>query len=105
VEGRVSFDTPEGSDAYYAARNRGHQLGAHASRQSSVLRDRAELERSYADAEERFEGVDVPRPEHWGGYTVSPDVVELWIQRDDRLHDRFAYTAVADGWSVVRLAP
>jgi pyridoxamine 5'-phosphate oxidase len=105
VEGSVTLDTSEGSDAYFAARHRGHQLGAHASAQSSVVRDRAELERSYAQAEARFEGAEVPRPEHWGGYTVSPEVVELWIQRDDRMHDRFSYTATADGWSVVRLAP
>ena len=76
-----------------------------ASNQSSVLRDREELEAAVAAAAARFEGKDVVRPSHWGGYLLAASTVELWVQRSDRLHDRFAYTRSADGWDAVRLAP
>jgi pyridoxamine 5'-phosphate oxidase len=105
VEG-IAGELPAGeSDAYFASRDRGHQLGAVASHQSSVLADRAMLERAYADAAARHEGRDVERPERWGGYLLTATDVELWIQRDDRLHDRFAYRRTSDGWTVERLAP
>ena len=98
------MSAPE-SDAYFESRDRGHQLGAVASHQSHVLADRAELEGAYADALARYEGREVPRPERWGGYEIEATDVELWIQRVDRLHDRFAYHRDGTHWSVVRLAP
>lgn len=93
--------------AYHDVRPRGSQLGAWASRQSEVLRDRAELEESYRGVEERFDGVDVPVPAGWGGYLVRPDVVEFWQGRLNRLHDRLVYRRTADGagWVLDRLAP
>ncbi len=105
VDGTVSELAPAASDAYFASRDRGHQLGAVASHQSSVLVDRATLEGAYAEAEARFEGRDVERPERWGGYLLTASDVELWVQRDDRLHDRFAYRREPGGWVVDRLAP
>jgi pyridoxamine 5'-phosphate oxidase len=105
LEGSVLRLDPALSDAYFASRDRGHQLGAVASNQSSVLRDREELEAAVAAAAARFEGKDVVRPSHWGGYLLAASTVELWVQRSDRLHDRFAYTRSADGWDAVRLAP
>jgi pyridoxamine 5'-phosphate oxidase len=105
VEGTVTELAADESDAYFESRDRGHQLGAVASHQSHVLADRAELELAYADAHARFEGREVPRPERWGGYLIEATDVELWIQRADRLHDRFAYRRDGAGWSVVRLAP
>jgi pyridoxamine 5'-phosphate oxidase len=93
------------SDAYFASRDRGHQLGAVASNQSAVLADRGELEDAVAAATARFEGKDVVRPAHWGGYLLAASAVELWLQRSDRLHDRFAYSRGADGWDAARLAP
>jgi pyridoxamine 5'-phosphate oxidase len=105
VEGTVAMLPARESDEYFAHRDRGHQLGAHASAQSSPIEERATLERAYADAELRFEGTDVSRPEHWGGYLLAASAVELWLQREDRLHDRFAYTREPEGWSAVRLAP
>jgi pyridoxamine 5'-phosphate oxidase len=105
VEGTTSELPAAESDAYFASRDRGHQLGAVASHQSSVLTDRAELERAYAAASARFEGHDVERPDRWGGYLLTATFVELWVQREDRLHDRFAYRRSAFGWSVERLAP
>jgi pyridoxamine 5'-phosphate oxidase len=105
VEGTTSELAADESDSYFASRDRGHQLGTVASRQSAVLTDRAELERAYAVAAARFEGRDVDRPDRWGGYLLTATDVELWIQREDRLHDRFAYRRSAFGWSVERLAP
>jgi pyridoxamine 5'-phosphate oxidase len=105
IEGAVSVLDAAASDAYFASRDRGHQLGAHASHQSAPLADRASLQRAYAAAESRFDGSEVPRPDRWGGYLVVPDAIELWVQRPDRLHDRFSYSLEAGAWSAVRLAP
>jgi pyridoxamine 5'-phosphate oxidase len=105
VEGRVERLSAAESDAYFATRERGSQLGAVASPQSAELRDRAELERALDDATARFDGRDVERPAHWGGYLLAAECVELWLGRPDRLHDRFCYRRGDDGWSVVRLAP
>jgi pyridoxamine 5'-phosphate oxidase len=105
LEGSVLRLDPALSDAYFASRDRGHQLGAVASNQSAVLGDREELEAAYAAAEAKYEGREVLRPPHWGGYLLAASTVELWMQRDDRLHDRFAYTRGTDGWDVARLAP
>jgi pyridoxamine 5'-phosphate oxidase len=96
------------SEAYFASRPRGAQLSAWASRQSSVVADRAELERSWDEVEQRFAGGDVPCPPHWGGFRVVPAVVEFWQGRRDRLHDRLVYRrapAEPSGWAIERLAP
>ncbi len=93
------------SDAYFASRPRGSQLGAWASPQSSVLADRAELEQRVVEIDKRFDGVDVPRPAGWGGWTVGFDAVEFWQGRRSRLHDRLRYRRQANGWTIERLAP
>jgi pyridoxamine 5'-phosphate oxidase len=108
VGGRVDRVPPGESDAYWATRPRGSQLAAWASAQSQVLVDRAALEARLAEVEARFAGVDVPRPEHWGGYRLTPDTVELWQGRPNRMHDRLRYQRPAGdptGWEVVRLSP
>jgi pyridoxamine 5'-phosphate oxidase len=105
LEGPVERLAPEESDAYFATRPRGAQLGAWASAQGSVLRDREELEERVRETDRRFPG-DVPRPEHWGGYRLRPDAVELWQGRPDRLHDREHFLRQADGtWRAERLSP
>jgi len=93
------------SEAYFAERPRGSQLAAWASHQSSVLADRAELEARVAEVDARFAGTEVPCPEHWGGYRLVPESIELWQGRPDRLHDRLCYERVGDGWRIVRLSP
>jgi pyridoxamine 5'-phosphate oxidase len=105
VEGRAAPVDAETSDAYFATRPRGSQLGAVASPQSAVVAGRTVLEDRLAEAEARFEGRPVERPAHWGGYRVVPHAVEFWQGRPSRLHDRLRYTRDGDAWRVERLAP
>ncbi len=109
VEGVVERISAADSDAYWVTRPRDSQLAAWASAQSTVLADRAVLEARFAEAEARFAGVTVPRPDYWGGFRVVPDAVELWQGRPNRMHDRLRYQrprgAGAGGWEVVRLSP
>jgi pyridoxamine 5'-phosphate oxidase len=94
------------SDAYFATRPRGSQLGAWASQQSRPLADRAQLAERWAQLDARYADEPVPRPPHWGGWRLVPREIEFWQGRADRLHDRFAYVRAADGgWSRTRLAP
>lgn len=104
VTGSVAETSDEESDAYFAGRPRGSQLGAWASPQSDVIGDRAVLEAAVAELESRYPDA-VPRPPWWGGYRISPDVVELWTHRDNRLHDRQRFTRGGSGWRVDVLAP
>ena len=105
IVGRVERLDPDASDAYFLTRPRERQLGAWASHQSRPLADRAELERALEGVSERFEGEDVERPEHWGGFRVVPDSIEFWQQGATRLHDRFRYRRSGEGWTIERLSP
>lgn len=106
VEGRVEKVSEAESDAYFRTRPRGSQIGAWASRQSTVIASRAELEARYRQYEAEFEGREVPRPPYWGGYRLVPEVFEFWQGRLNRLHDRFRYRKQPDGsWVIERLAP
>ena len=107
VRGAVEPMTAEESDEYFATRPRDAQLGAWASRQSSVLGDRSQLDAAVAAAVRRFP-IDVPRPPYWGGYRVEPEEFEFWQGRRHRLHDRFRYSRTDDrssGWRIERLSP
>jgi pyridoxamine 5'-phosphate oxidase len=105
IEGTLTTITPEESEMYFAARPRGSQVGAWASLQSDRLAAREELDRRYLDYEREFEGRDVPRPEHWGGYRLAPLRMEFWRNGAYRLHDRWLYTREGDAWMVTRLYP
>jgi pyridoxamine 5'-phosphate oxidase len=105
VEGIAEPLPDELSDAYFAERSRGSQIGAWASRQSEPIADREELDRAIAEHERRFEGRDVPRPPWWGGYAVDPDSIEFWQGRPSRLHDRIRFTRAGDDWVAERLSP
>ena len=93
------------SDAYFATRPLGSQLGAHASPQSQVIADHGQLADTVAALAQRWAGQAVPRPRHWGGYRVRPETIEFWTHRDDRLHERIRYRRRRGGWAVERLAP
>ena len=105
VEGAVSQVPAAASDAYFASRARGSQIGAWASLQSQALPDRATFERRVAEFEQRFEGGDVPRPPHWGGYVVKPDRIEFWYGAKYRLHERVTYVRDGGSWSKGMLYP
>ena len=106
AEGVVEKLPAEVSDAYFASRPRGSQIGAWASPQSRVIPSRAFIEAQERALETEYAGRDVPRPPHWGGYVLKPHCVEFWQHRDSRLHDRVRYTLEASGeWRVERLGP
>ena len=105
VEGHVERVAGQESDAYFATRPRGAQLAAAASQQSSVLRDRAEIDTRVEELAREHEGSDVRRPDHWGGYRLVPEAYEFWQHRDDRTHDRLRYRRANGDWVVERLSP
>ncbi len=104
LEGPVELLSDAESDAYFASRGRGSQLGAWASAQSTEIPDREWLRARLADAEARYPGA-VPRPGYWGGYRLVPDAIEFWEGRPNRLHDREAFTRADGGWRSARLSP
>ncbi len=106
IEGAVERTSAAETAEYVRSRPRGSQLSALASPQSEVLDGRETLERRVAELRQRYGQGELPLPTRWGGYRVVPDVVELWQQREDRLHDRLRYRPAADGgWVIERLAP
>jgi pyridoxamine 5'-phosphate oxidase len=104
IRGAVTEVTPAESDAYFATRSRGSQLGAWASAQSRPLESRAVLEQKAASAAEKFPG-KVPRPPHWSGFRLQPVEMEFWQDGANRLHDRVLFKRNRDGWDKTLLNP
>ena len=105
IEGAVTRLDDAESDAYFASRPRGAQIGAVASPQSRPIPDRHALEERVAEVEHAFADREIVRPPVWGGYRVALESVEFWQGRASRLHDRLLFTATSDGWTRERLAP
>jgi pyridoxamine 5'-phosphate oxidase len=106
IEGAVERVSTLEADAYFASRARDSQLGAWASDQSRPLDSRATFEARFEEMKRRFEGGDIPRPPHWGGYRLVPAQIEFWSDRPHRLHERRLFTRAADGgWSEGLLYP
>lgn len=106
VEGAVRKLSVQESDAYFQTRDRASQTAAWASPQDAVLANRAVLEARVAQLTKEYEGRDVPRPPFWGGYLLTPHMLEFWSGRESRLHDRIRYDQLPDGmWSIRRIAP
>ena len=105
IEGEVRKVSEAESDEYFHSRPLGSKLGAWASDQSRPVESREQLEKRFEEFSLKFAD-NVPRPPHWGGYRVKPDVIEFWQGRENRLHDRLRYNLQPDGtWDVERLAP
>jgi pyridoxamine 5'-phosphate oxidase len=106
IAGEVSKLPPAESDTYWNSRPRGSNLGALASEQSAVIRDRSALEERWQQMDARHPGEKIARPAFWGGYLLRPRRIEFWQGRTNRLHDRFCYTRQEDNsWVIERLSP
>lgn len=105
VEGGIEKIPPMESDEYFNSRPEASRIGAWASPQSRVVRDRNYLDEQYARVEREFRGEEVERPSFWGGYVLKPGLFEFWQGRPGRLHDRIQYSRRGDAWAIERLAP
>lgn len=105
IEGLVEKVSEAESDEYFNSRPEGSRIGAWASPQSSAINDRSIIESNVDALTKQYTGQSIPRPAHWGGYRVKPQVIEFWQGRSSRLHDRFKFTATGDTWKRERLAP
>lgn len=105
IEGAISMTEDSASDHYFVMRPRASQIAAVASAQSEVIADRSVLEQRVSELTAELEGKPVPRPAHWGGYTLKPDYIEFWQGRPSRLHDRLRYRWDTTRWIIERLSP
>jgi pyridoxamine 5'-phosphate oxidase len=107
VRGPIGRVSAAEADAYFASRSRPSQIGAWASDQSRPLDSRATFEARVAEVEKRFDGKEVTRPPHWGGYRINPVQIEFWMDRPYRLHDRVRFTrgSASEAWTKTRLYP
>lgn len=105
IRGIASKNSPEDSDEYFNSRPRGSRIGAWVSSQSQPIADRESLEAILAQREKEFEGKEVSRPPHWGGYSIEPYEIEFWQGRPNRLHDRILYRKKGASWVIQRLQP
>ena len=106
IQGRIEKVTEKESDHYFKSRPRESRIGSWASAQSSMIKDRKELEKIFSKEAEKFDGKEVSRPQFWGGYRLLPERFEFWQGRENRLHDRIVYHDKSENnWKISRLSP
>ena len=105
IQGIINKVDDSISNKYFSSRPRASQIGAWASKQSQKIKNRFELESNIKYYEQKFKNKDVSRPPHWGGYCLTPTLLEFWQGRSSRLHDRIVYTKDNNQWSKSRLSP
>ncbi len=105
IEGKIDKISQEESDAYFDTRPFGSKIEAWISPQSEEIASRDYLVNQELKFKQKYEGKSVPRPSHWGGYRLMPDLFEFWQERENRLHDRFEFSLIKNQWIVRRLAP
>ena len=106
IKGKVSKVSEQEADEYYNSRSYGSRIGAWASKQSSILNNREELNKEIEIYKSKFpDNNEVPRPSHWSGWRVNPSEIEFWLDGDDRIHERLKYLKDTEGWKKVLLSP
>ena len=105
IEGQAKIVSSEIADSYFNSRPRGSQIGAWSSNQSAELNDRSELIDKIKKFEKKYEDQDIPRPSHWNGYLVKPQLIEFWQEMPFRIHDRVVYTLFNNNWKIKKLYP
>ncbi len=105
IEGSVTRVSKAQSQVYFSSRPRGSQIGAWASRQSELLKDRRHLDTRYRELETKYKDNEIPLPDFWGGYRVNPQCIEFWQGRANRLHDRLRFDLDGARWTSKRLYP
>ena len=105
IEGQAKIVSSEIADSYFNSRPRGSQIGAWSSNQSAELNARSELIHNIKKFEKKYEDQDIPRPSHWNGYLVKPQLIEFWQEMPFRIHDRVVYTLINNKWEIKKLYP
>ncbi len=105
VEGKVSKVDPKISDEYFSSRSRLSQLGAHASNQSEIIENYDVITSKLNELEKKYDGKEIPRPDHWGGFIIVPTTIEFWQGHEGRIHDRLKFYKEISKWKLVRLSP
>ena len=105
IEGQTEIVSSEIADSYFNSRPRGSQIGAWSSNQSAELNARSELIENIKKFEKKYEDQDIPRPPHWNGYFVKPQLIEFWQEMPFRIHDRIVYTLLNNKWEIKKLYP